>query len=130
MVQQLGQLPMGWLLTALIVFVVTTGFSIGRVRAERYMVAGGDALGFEQSAESIGVDVAALKLGPGIVVWIAGIDAANEVLRQAVVRLVSVEGVEGAGNDDAAEIPEDRLDRTGGHSASRSSRFNDAEFMQ
>jgi len=41
MVQQLGQLPMGWLLTALIVFVVTTGFSIGRVRAERYMVAGG-----------------------------------------------------------------------------------------
>jgi len=41
MVQQLGQLPMGWLLTALLVFVVTTGFSVGRIRAERYLVSGG-----------------------------------------------------------------------------------------
>ena len=40
MVQQLGQLPMGWLLTALIIFVVTTGFSVGRIRAERYLVSG------------------------------------------------------------------------------------------
>ena len=40
MVQQLGQLPMGWLLTALIIFVVTTGFSVGRIRSERYLVSG------------------------------------------------------------------------------------------
>ena len=41
MAQELGQLPMGWLLTALIVIVVASGFSIGRIRAERYLIAGG-----------------------------------------------------------------------------------------
>ena len=36
MLHELGRLPMGWLLVALLVIAVTIGFTVGRVRAERF----------------------------------------------------------------------------------------------
>ena len=39
MLQQLGQLPMGWLLIALIAVFGSAAFFMGRVRAERLLVA-------------------------------------------------------------------------------------------
>src|SRR5690606_23400023 len=48
--------------------------------------------------------------GPGIGVRLRRVHSSDEVLREARLRLISVEGLEGTGGEYAAEIEEDRLD--------------------
>ena len=64
----------------------------------------------EQAVELRGSDVVSLQQGPGIAVGILGVDGSNDVLREPVSGLVVAKCLEGAGQNDPAEVPHDRLD--------------------
>jgi hypothetical protein len=64
----------------------------------------------EEAVEALSVDLCALEKGPGVGVGIGGVDGADEVSRQAFLGLVPVEGLEGRGGEDPAEVPDHRLD--------------------
>ena len=72
----------------------------------RQLAAERAGLGLEQFGEALHVDLATLHLRPGVVVGVDGVDPADEVARQAELCLVAVEGLEGAGQDDPAEVPQ------------------------
>ena len=66
-------------------------------------------------AELHNVDLPALETRPGIGVRVAGVDRPQEAVRQPVRLLKAGERIEGAREDDAAEVEEDRADgRCGG----------------
>src|SRR5690606_18594281 len=54
--------------------------------------------------------LAALEARPGVIVRVDGVDASQEVLRQAVVAFEAAKRFEGTGGDHAAEIPEHGFD--------------------
>lgn len=60
-------------------------------------------------------DVIALEEGPGVCIGVCGVHPANMVEREASGCLIVVEGLEGAGEDDPSEIPEDGTNFLGGH---------------
>src|SRR3546814_6096635 len=64
----------------------------------------------EQRAEGKRIDLAALEARPGIGMGIGGVDLAQEVARQAAAVLIAAEGLERAGENHPAEIPQDGLD--------------------
>ena len=63
----------------------------------------------EQLVKLVERDSAALELRPGIGFRIGGIDAADEIARQAGFRLEPVECFERARSEHPAEIPDDCL---------------------
>ena len=69
-------------------------------------VAKGGRFGLEQGAETIGIHVVALELGPGVIQMVGGVDSPDQILGQPVGRLVGVERLEGAGRDHPTEIPQ------------------------
>ena len=71
----------------------------------RHTVALRFRLGQKRGIKLRRVNFAALKARPGICVWVARIDAANEILRQAVCFFINIEGFKRAGGDNAAKIP-------------------------
>jgi hypothetical protein len=73
----------------------------------------GQGLGLEAPGEGVEVDLTTLEGRPGVGVGIGGVEPADEAVGQAGGGLVVAERVEGAGGDDTAEVPEDRLDPGG-----------------
>ncbi|KCZ50688.1 phosphate ABC transporter permease subunit PstC [Hyphomonas pacifica] len=84
MLQQLGQLPMGWLLTALLLFVMTAGFSIGRIRAERYSLSSSGK--FHSRPNYHGYYVAMWGLAPALILALAYLLLAEPIARELLTR--------------------------------------------
>jgi hypothetical protein len=80
----------------------------GYAMAERLALVG------ERGVELHGRDVAALELGPGVRERVRRVDTTDEVGRQAAPALIGVERLERAGEDDATEVPQHRLEADGG----------------
>ena len=70
------------------------------------LAAGGRASASKRSAELVEGDVAPLQAGPGVGVGVGGVELPDEAGGQPVVALVGGEGVERAGQDDPAEVPQ------------------------
>jgi hypothetical protein len=68
------------------------------------------ALDGEGLVEGLDPELAALELGPRVVVRVGRVDGAQEVRGQAAGGLVARERLEGARRDHAAEVPDDGLD--------------------
>src|SRR5205085_873570 len=64
----------------------------------------------EEVAELVEAHLAALEPRPRVGVRVGGVEGADEVLRQPVGLLVAGERLERARQDDAAEVPEHRLE--------------------
>ena len=79
--------------------------------AAAYVMAQRCGFGGKGGIEAIGIELVAFQPCPGIAVGIDAVDAADDIVRQAALRLVAVEGIERRRGDDAAEIPQHRLDR-------------------
>lgn len=69
MLQQLGLMPMGWLLVAALAIVTSIAFSVGRIRAERFALVG--ATRFHSRANYHGYYVAMSAFAPAVIVAIA-----------------------------------------------------------
>ena len=83
MLQQLGHLPMGWLLIALLLFVTSAGFSVGRIRAERFALPGGSR--FHSRANYHGYYVAMWAMLPAVLIAIAYVLLAGPLARYLLV---------------------------------------------
>ena len=71
-------------------------------------MAQGSRFNREKVVEPFKLDFAALQACPGVGVRIGRVDGAQEARRQAALVLKAGEGIEGARQDDPAEIPKHR----------------------
>ena len=76
----------------------------GEQRPGVHAAAGGLGLSGEGVAELVEGELVALEPCPGVVEVVGGVDGTDEPGGQAVVLLVALEGVEGAGGEDPAEV--------------------------
>lgn len=79
MLEQLGHMPMGWLLIAMLLVVGSAGFSIGRIRAERFAMPGGER--FHSRANYHGYYVALWSLLPALAVAAGYVLSAGPLVR-------------------------------------------------
>lgn len=83
MLQQLGHLPMGWLLIALIAVFASIAFFAGRVRAERILLSGEQSLHSRPNYH--GYFVAMWALVPAVLVALAYAIGAEGISRNQLV---------------------------------------------
>lgn len=66
--------------------------------------------GEEFLIEGGAVDLATLEERPCVGVWVSGIDPSNEILGKTTTGLIAIERLEGGSGENAAEIPNYRID--------------------